>query len=71
SSGSRSLTTSPRNVYETSDGRFIAISASIQQMAERVFRAIGRPDMIEDLGARLRHLAQAVEMALRIGSAPL
>ena len=46
--GSRSLTTSPRNVYETSDGRFIAISASIQQMAERVFRAIGRADMIED-----------------------
>ena len=46
--GSRSLTTSPRNVYETSDGRFIAISASIQQMAERVFRAIGRSDMIDD-----------------------
>ena len=46
--GSRSLTTSPRNVYETNDGRFIAISASIQQMAERVFRAIGRADMIED-----------------------
>ncbi len=46
--GSRSSTTSPRNVYETSDGRFIAISASIQQMAERVFRAIGRADMIED-----------------------
>jgi crotonobetainyl-CoA:carnitine CoA-transferase CaiB-like acyl-CoA transferase len=46
--GSRSLTTSPRNVYETGDGRFIAISASIQQMAERVFRAIGRADMIED-----------------------
>ena len=46
--GSRSLTTSPRNVYETKDGRFIAISASIQQMAERVFRAIGRADMIDD-----------------------
>ena len=46
--GSRSLTTSPRNVYETSDGRFIAISASIQAMAERVFRAIGRPEMIDD-----------------------
>jgi crotonobetainyl-CoA:carnitine CoA-transferase CaiB-like acyl-CoA transferase len=46
--GSRSLTTSPRNVYETSDGRYIAISASIQQMAERVFRAIGKPEMIED-----------------------
>ena len=46
--GSRSLTTSPRNVYETGDGRFIAISASIQQMAERVFRAIGKPEMIDD-----------------------
>src|SRR6202161_120254 len=46
--GSRSLTTSPRNVYGTSDGRYIAISASIQAMAERLFRAIGREDMIDD-----------------------
>ena len=46
--GSRSLTTSPRNVYATSDGRYIAISASIQAMAERVFRAIGKPEMIDD-----------------------
>jgi crotonobetainyl-CoA:carnitine CoA-transferase CaiB-like acyl-CoA transferase len=46
--GSRSLTTSPRNVYGTKDGRFIAISASIQAMAERLFRAIGRSDMIDD-----------------------
>ena len=46
--GSRSLTTSPRNVYGTNDGRFIAISASIQAMAERLFRAIGRDDMIDD-----------------------
>jgi crotonobetainyl-CoA:carnitine CoA-transferase CaiB-like acyl-CoA transferase len=46
--GSRSLTTSPRNVYATADGRFIAISASMQAMAERLFRAIGRADMIDD-----------------------
>jgi len=46
--GSRSLTTSPRNVYGTKDGRFIAISASIQAMAERLFRAIGKADMIDD-----------------------
>jgi len=46
--GSRSNNTAPRNVYETSDGRFIAISASIQSMAERLYRAIGRADMIED-----------------------
>jgi crotonobetainyl-CoA:carnitine CoA-transferase CaiB-like acyl-CoA transferase len=46
--GSRSNNTAPRNVYETKDGRFIAISASIQSMAERLYRAIGRADMIED-----------------------
>ena len=46
--GSRSNNTAPRNVYETRDGRFISISASIQSMAERLFRAIGRADMIDD-----------------------
>ncbi len=46
--GSRSNTTTPRNVWRTADARYIAISASMQAMAERLFRAIGRPDMIED-----------------------
>jgi crotonobetainyl-CoA:carnitine CoA-transferase CaiB-like acyl-CoA transferase len=46
--GSRSNTTAPRNVWPTSDGHFIAISASIQAMTERLLRAIGRPDMIDD-----------------------
>jgi len=46
--GSRSETTSPRNVFKTRDGRYIGISASIQAMAERLFRAIGREDMIAD-----------------------
>jgi crotonobetainyl-CoA:carnitine CoA-transferase CaiB-like acyl-CoA transferase len=46
--GSRSETTSPRNVFRTNDGRYIGISASIQAMAERLFRAIGRDDMITD-----------------------
>ena len=46
--GSRSATTTPRGVWRTSDGRYIAISASMQPMAERLFRALGRPDMIED-----------------------
>ena len=40
--GSRSETTSPRNVFRTRDGRYIGISASIQAMAERLFRAIDR-----------------------------
>jgi crotonobetainyl-CoA:carnitine CoA-transferase CaiB-like acyl-CoA transferase len=46
--GSRSETTSPRNVFRTKDGRYIGISASIQAMSERLFRAIGREDMIAD-----------------------
>ena len=46
--GSRSETTSPRNVFRTKDGRYIGISASIQAMAERWFRAIGREDVIAD-----------------------
>ncbi len=46
--GGRSETTSPRNVFKTKDGRYIGISASMQAMAERLFRAIGRADMIAD-----------------------
>jgi formyl-CoA transferase len=46
--GSASHTASPRNVYETADGKFVGMSASIQTMAERVFRMIGREDMIKD-----------------------
>jgi crotonobetainyl-CoA:carnitine CoA-transferase CaiB-like acyl-CoA transferase len=46
--GSRSVTTSPRNTFRTRDGRYIAVSASIQAMTERLFRAIGRADMIDD-----------------------
>lgn len=46
--GNRSNTSAPRDVYTTRDGGFISLSASIQQMAERVFRTIGRKDMIDD-----------------------
>lgn len=46
--GNRSNTSAPRDVYTTRDGKYVALSASIQQMAERVFRTIGRADMIED-----------------------
>ncbi|MSO90039.1 MAG: CoA transferase [Acetobacteraceae bacterium] len=60
-SGNRSATTSPRNTFRTKNGRYIAISASIQAMAERLFRAIGREDMITDARFRtntdrLRHV---------------
>jgi len=46
--GSGSNTTAPRNVYRCSDGRFVALSGSIQAMAQRVFIAIGKPEMNAD-----------------------
>jgi len=46
--GSRSATTTPRNVFRTKDDRWIAISASMQVMVDRLFKAIGRADMLED-----------------------
>jgi len=46
--GSASDSTSPRNVYATNDGGWIAISASTQAMTERLFRAIGRDDLNHD-----------------------
>ena len=46
--GSASNTAAPRNVYPTKDGRWVALSASIQSMAERVFRVVGHPDAIHD-----------------------
>jgi formyl-CoA transferase len=46
--GSRSNISAPRSVYPCSDGQFVAMSASMQGMAERLFRAIGRADLITD-----------------------
>ncbi|MFV0490614.1 MAG: CaiB/BaiF CoA transferase family protein [Pseudorhodobacter sp.] len=46
--GNGSNTSSPRNVYKSRDGHFIAVSGSIQSTAERLFRAIGRDDMNSD-----------------------
>ena len=47
-SGSRSTTTAPRNTYRCKDGRYVALSASMQSMAERLFRTMGRADLIDD-----------------------
>lgn len=46
--GSSSNTAAPRDVYRTRDGQYVALSASIQTLAERVFRVIGRPELIDD-----------------------
>jgi crotonobetainyl-CoA:carnitine CoA-transferase CaiB-like acyl-CoA transferase len=46
--GSRSTNSAPRNVYRTSDSQWVCLSASTQNMTERLFRAIGRPELIAD-----------------------
>jgi len=46
--GSGSNTASPRNVYKCKDGKYVAMSGSMQSMAMRIFDTIGRSDMKDD-----------------------
>jgi crotonobetainyl-CoA:carnitine CoA-transferase CaiB-like acyl-CoA transferase len=46
--GNRSSHNAPRNVYRTSDDRWVAVSASATSIAERVARLVGRPDLVEE-----------------------
>lgn len=46
--GNRLAEDSPRNTYETKDGRWLGISASSQKTYERLAVAIDRPDLITD-----------------------
>ncbi|HEY9390102.1 MAG TPA: CoA transferase [Mycobacteriales bacterium] len=46
--GNRSPRTAPRNAYRTADDRWVALSAGTQQIANRVFAAIGQPELAED-----------------------
>lgn len=39
---------SPRGIYQTADGRFLAIAASNQVIATRLFAAMGQPGLIDD-----------------------
>jgi crotonobetainyl-CoA:carnitine CoA-transferase CaiB-like acyl-CoA transferase len=59
--GSRSTNSGPRNAYRCKDGRYVGLSASTQKMAERVFRSIGRPELIDD--PRYRTNAERVKHA--------
>ncbi|HXN21776.1 MAG TPA: CoA transferase [Candidatus Dormibacteraeota bacterium] len=46
--GNRSVNNAPRNVYRTKDGRWVAISTSAQNVAERVMRLVGHPEVIQE-----------------------
>jgi crotonobetainyl-CoA:carnitine CoA-transferase CaiB-like acyl-CoA transferase len=46
--GNRLAEDSPRNTYETRDGRWIGISASSQRTFERLAAAMGMPELVPD-----------------------
>ncbi len=46
--GSRSTNIAPRNAYRCKDGKWVGLSGATQKMTERLFNAIGRPDLITD-----------------------
>ncbi|HLZ07260.1 MAG TPA: CoA transferase, partial [Chloroflexota bacterium] len=58
--GNRSPFSTPRNAYQAKDGRWLAMSASSQSIAERVLRLVGREDLVaepwfRDHSGRLAH----------------
>ncbi|NUU23590.1 MAG: CoA transferase [Streptomycetaceae bacterium] len=46
--GNRSVNNAPRNTYRTRDGRWLAVSTSSQNIAERVMRLVGHPEVIDE-----------------------
>jgi crotonobetainyl-CoA:carnitine CoA-transferase CaiB-like acyl-CoA transferase len=62
--GSRSTTAAPRNAYRTRDDHWVCLSASTQAMTERVFRVIGRADLIDN--PRYRTNAERVQHAAEL-----
>jgi formyl-CoA transferase len=46
--GSRTTGSSPRNVYRTKDDRWVAIAGSTQSITERLFREMGREEVLAD-----------------------
>jgi crotonobetainyl-CoA:carnitine CoA-transferase CaiB-like acyl-CoA transferase len=62
--GNRWDISAPRNTYRTADGKWLAMSGSSPALALRVFRAIGRADLVDDtdFSDPQRRLARAAEV---------
>jgi crotonobetainyl-CoA:carnitine CoA-transferase CaiB-like acyl-CoA transferase len=50
--GNEAHYTSPRNSYQTQDGKWVALSASSQATCERLMDLVGRPDLKQEPGFR-------------------
>lgn len=68
--GSRSTNTAPRNAYRTRDDKWLCLSSSTQTMAERLLRAIGRGDLIDDprYATNLERVKHADELDAIVGA---
>lgn len=68
--GSRSTNSAPRNCYRCRDGLYVALSGSTQAMAERLLRAIGRAELIDDplFHTNAARVAHAAELDAIIGT---
>ena len=62
--GNRWDTSAPRNTYLTKDERWVAMSSATPAIAQRVFRAVGRPELAEDPDYvdAIRRVAHAAEI---------
>ncbi len=62
--GNRLDASAPRNAYRTSDGKWLAVSSASPNIAVRLFRAIGRPDLADDpeYADPVRRKAHALEV---------
>ncbi len=45
-SGNRSVNNAPRNLYQTADQRWVAVSTSATSIAERLMILVGRPELV-------------------------
>lgn len=46
--GNRSSNNAPRNLYQTSDGHWVAISTSADAIAQRVMELVGHPELVDE-----------------------
>jgi len=62
--GNRLDASAPRNAYRTADDRWLAISSASPNIAVRLFRAVGRPDLADnpDYVDPFRRQARAIEV---------
>ncbi|WP_104090629.1 CaiB/BaiF CoA-transferase family protein [Cryobacterium sp. N19] len=68
--GNRSVNNSPRNVYRSADGTWLAVSTSSQSIAERVLHLVGRPDLVAKpwFGSGHERAEHAVELDLAVST---